>query len=259
MREFCSSLARTDDALPGEKVSIVDDPVQQVFTVTMKDMKEDDAGWYMCGVEIGGFWTADVTAFTYIKVTPGMTVVNDRLSGEEGSSVTVECLYTERHRESEKKWCRSGDWNSCLPTGPGGSFEDSSVAIHDDKTGTLTITIKRLQMSDMGWYWCSAGQQNVGVHVQVTPRTSTTPLLVTSQAAASQLVVVAPPPDLTTKDSWTCQVFTSKTMMLCALFMLFVGLAILARRLQKHEHFAKLRQTMGRKANCKENIGMAAT
>ncbi len=28
----------------------------------------------------------------------GMTAVNSRLSGEEGSSVTAECLYSERYR-----------------------------------------------------------------------------------------------------------------------------------------------------------------
>lgn len=75
MREFCTSLARTDDprsANPAvDKVSIFDDPVQQVFTVIMNDLKEDDSGWYMCGVEIGGVWSADVVAYTYIKAIHG--------------------------------------------------------------------------------------------------------------------------------------------------------------------------------------------
>lgn len=173
MREFCTSLARTDDtrlANPAvDKVSIYDDPVQQVFSVTMNDPKEEDSGWYMCGVEIGGMWTADVSAFTYIKVIHGMSVVNSRVSGEEGSNVTVECLYSKRYRESEKKWCRSGDWSSCLLTGSEGSYEDTSVAISDDRTRTFTITLKKLQMRDTGWYTCSAGQQQVSVHVLVTP------------------------------------------------------------------------------------------
>lgn len=75
MREFCSSLARTDDprsANPAEdKVSVSDDQAQQVFSVTMNNLKEGDSGWYMCGVEIGGVWNADVVAFTYIKVIHG--------------------------------------------------------------------------------------------------------------------------------------------------------------------------------------------
>lgn len=74
-REFCSSLARTDDhraADPArEKVSVSDDPVQLVFTVTMNNVTEDDSGWYMCGVEVGSGWTADVATFVHIKVIHG--------------------------------------------------------------------------------------------------------------------------------------------------------------------------------------------
>lgn len=75
MREFCSSLARSDDPRSTDpavdKVSILDDSVQLVFTVVMNDLKESDSGWYMCGVEIGGGWTADVVAYTNIKVIHG--------------------------------------------------------------------------------------------------------------------------------------------------------------------------------------------
>uniref|UniRef100_A0A8C2XHZ1 Polymeric immunoglobulin receptor n=1 Tax=Cyclopterus lumpus TaxID=8103 RepID=A0A8C2XHZ1_CYCLU len=96
MREFCTSLARTDPAHPAaRKVSIFDDPVQQVFTVTMGDLKETDSGWYMCGVEVGGVWNSRRCR---LHVHQGMSVVNSRLSGEEGSSVTVECHYSERYR-----------------------------------------------------------------------------------------------------------------------------------------------------------------
>lgn len=75
MREFCSSLARTDDhpaANPAEdKVSVSDDQVQLVFTVTMNNLTEADTGWYMCGVEVGNGWTADVSKFIHIKVIHG--------------------------------------------------------------------------------------------------------------------------------------------------------------------------------------------
>ncbi|MEQ2261024.1 hypothetical protein XENORESO_004480 [Xenotaenia resolanae] len=176
-KEFCTILARTDDhhliTTADQKVNIFDDPVQLVFTVTMNDMKEGESGWYMCGVEIGGMWNADDTSFTNIKVIHGMLVVNSRMSGEEGSSVTIECLYSERYRKSEKKWCRSGDWRSCLSTGSEGSYNDSSVAIRDDRTGAFTVTFKKLQIQDTAWYWCSAGQQKISVHLLVTPQPTT--------------------------------------------------------------------------------------
>ncbi|XP_061747410.1 CMRF35-like molecule 6 isoform X3 [Nerophis ophidion] len=257
-REFCTSLARTDQTPAGGKVSIFDDPIQQVFTVTVENMKEEDSGWYMCGVEIGGFWKADAVAFTNVKVIPGMSVVNNQLRGEEGTSVTAECQYSERHRDSEKKWCRSGDPSSCSLTGPGGSYQGPRLALDDDKTGTLTVTIKSLQMSDMGWYWCSAGELSMAVHVQVTPRTSSTAVSATSQAAESRPVAMAPQPKPTTKDSWRHHALTLEAMAMWAAFMLALVLAIVARRLQRQGRFVKLRRTVGRNAQSKENTRDAA-
>lgn len=83
------------------------------------------------------------------------------------------------NRESEKKWCRSGDWSSCLPTGPEGSYEDASVALSDDRTRTFTVTLKELKLSDTAWYLCSAGKHQIAVHVEVTPRPTTSRLPLT--------------------------------------------------------------------------------
>lgn len=75
MRAFCSSLARTDETRPTnpteDKVSIFDDPAQEMFTVTMNKLKEGDSGWYMCGVEIGNGWKPDDVAYTKVKVIHG--------------------------------------------------------------------------------------------------------------------------------------------------------------------------------------------
>ncbi|XP_022603838.1 polymeric immunoglobulin receptor-like isoform X1 [Seriola dumerili] len=253
MREFCTSLARTDDPRSVDpavdKVSILDDPVHQVFTVTMNDLKVDDSGWYMCGMEIGGVWSADVVEYTNIKVNHGMLVVNNRLSGEEGSSVTAECEYSVRFRESEKKWCRSGDWSSCLATGSDGSYEDTSVAISDDRTGAFTVTLKKLQMRDAGWYWCSAGQQQISVQVLVTPRPTTTAVSVTSLLTPSQSVAHLPPPKPISKESWSSHSHILESLLVCSSLMLLVGLAILARKMWKlHKQDPVLRQVKEMKA-----------
>lgn len=75
MREFCTSLARTDnlESAPNGngRVKIADDPTQHVFTVRMRDLMKEDSGWYWCGVEIGGMWTSDSTASLYISVVQG--------------------------------------------------------------------------------------------------------------------------------------------------------------------------------------------
>ncbi|KAM9845404.1 polymeric immunoglobulin receptor isoform 2-T2 [Aulostomus maculatus] len=260
MREFCSSLARTDDTdsvNPSDgKVSIFDDQVQLVFTVTMKGLKEDDSGWYMCGVERGGVWSADVAAFTNIKVIHGMSAANRRLSGEEGSSVTVQCLYSERYRESEKRWCRSGDWSSCVLIGSGGSYVDTSVAINDDRIGTFTVTFKKLRMRDTGWYFCTSGQQQTSVQVLVTARASTT-VPVMSNAAPGQSVASLPPPKPITKDS--SKFLTLESLMLCGTFMVLVGLAIFARKMWKmHKKKAEQRHAAAMKARLTESSGEAS-
>ncbi|XP_063741641.1 polymeric immunoglobulin receptor isoform X2 [Eleginops maclovinus] len=242
-REFCTSLARTDEspsANPSEKkVRLFDDPVQQVFTVTMSNLKEQDSGWYMCGVEIGSIWRADVVTYKNIKVIHGMTVENSRLSGEEGSSVTVECQYSERYRDSEKKWCRSGDWSSCLSAGSEGSYEDSSVDIKDDRSGSFTITLKKLQMRHTGWYWCSAGLQKMPVLVQVKPRPMTT-LSVTSPP---QTVVNPFPHKPITKESWSGYRHILGSLLVCVFFIL-VGLAILARKWWKRHKQGPVRRQL---------------
>nr|XP_040027517.1 polymeric immunoglobulin receptor [Gasterosteus aculeatus aculeatus] len=257
MRGFCTSLARTDTANPAAgKVSMSDDPVQLVSTVTMSDLKEGDSGWYLCGVELGGAWTADAVTETYIQVIHGMSVVNSRLSGEEGSSVTVECHYSERYRDSQKKWCRTGDWSSCLLTGSEGSYNDTSVAIRDDGSRTFTVTLKNLQMKDTGWYWCCAGQHKEHVHVIVTPRPSTTAVTVTSRPTASLSLAYLPPPKPITKESCNSHSHIMESFLVCASFLILLGLAILVRKLWKrHRQDPMLRQVKMIKARHNEGSG----
>ncbi|XP_067385178.1 polymeric immunoglobulin receptor isoform X2 [Channa argus] len=256
MREFCSSLGRTDDthsANPAkDKVSILDDPVHLVFTVTMNDLKEEESGWYMCGVEIGGVWTADVVAFTNIKVIHGLSVVKSELIGEEGSGITVECLYSKRYRESEKKWCRSGDWSSCRLTDSEGSYDDASVAISDDRTGAFTVTLKKLQMRDTGWYLCSAGQKQEAVHVLVTPRASTTASVTISPSQDSAHLHQ---PKLFNKDSWHSRNHL-ESLLVCASLVVLAGLVVLARKFWKmHKENTALRQVNNLKARLSDYSG----
>ncbi|CAJ1071530.1 polymeric immunoglobulin receptor [Xyrichtys novacula] len=229
-REFCTSLARTDDlSTTKERVSISDDLDQLVFTVTMKNVKKADNGWYICGVEIGSIWSADVVTFSNVRVLDGMTVVNSQVTGEEGKSVKVECLYSEKYRESRKKWCRSGDWSSCLLIDAGGSYEDASVAISDDRTRTYTVTLKKLRLKDTGWYTCSAGKHKMSVQVLVTPRPADT-AVVTSTASPSQCNIYLPP-KLATKES--SQRHHLESWLVCSAVVLLLGIAIFGRKMWK--------------------------
>ncbi|KAL4007275.1 hypothetical protein ACER0C_001127 [Sarotherodon galilaeus] len=225
--DFCDILARTDEKSRANqnKVSIFDNRDGSMFTVTMNDLKETDSGWYWCGVEIAS--GNDYLDYTQVKVIHGVSVVNRIVSGEEGSSLTVQCLYTLRLRLSEKKWCQSGDLSSCLSTGSKGSYEDASVAISDDRKEAFTVTLKKLQMSDAGWYLCSAGQQQADVQVQVRPHGSTKP-------------VTTPP---TPSQPWYRFRYMLESIVGCSSLLLLVGLAVLARKIQCKKASSRFKET----------------
>ncbi|XP_030629898.1 CMRF35-like molecule 8 isoform X2 [Chanos chanos] len=220
---FCTTLARTDDpnviSSGNGRVSIIDDPAQHVFTVTMRELKEADSGWYWCGVEVGNMWTADVTESLHIKVIHGMSVLHSRVSGEEGSSVDIQCLYSEKHRESPKKWCRNGDLSSCVVTDSSGTYISRSVIITDNKSGAFTVTMKGLERKDTGWYWCAAGQQQVSIHVSVTLRPTT--------AAPTQDIKLTTAHPPTAMESHSHHVWTSP-LLFCGAALLVVTVILIA-------------------------------
>ncbi|KAM8838813.1 polymeric immunoglobulin receptor [Synchiropus picturatus] len=247
-RDFCSTLARTDDPVVANssqrKVSIRDDPVQQLFVITMRDLKESDSGWYMCGVEIGSVWHADASAFSYIKVIHGLSVVKKQVSGYQGSSVQVECLYSQRFRESQKRWCRCGNWSSCRVIDPRERYQDDSLTIVDNGNETLTVTLKNIQMNAAGWYWCGAGNQLKSVEVAVSRPPVAAPI--TSENTASRSEGNPPPSKPVTKELCSSRFLSVESVMLCVSVLLLIGLAIFATKMWKlHKNDVLLRNNKG--------------
>ncbi|KAF5892393.1 polymeric immunoglobulin receptor-like, partial [Clarias magur] len=97
---------------------------------------------------------------------PGLSVERDRVSGAEGGSVTVQCLYSAAYRNTQKQWCRFKD-RSCNTVGKTDTSQNSAVHISDDGR-SFSVEIRGLKKSDAGWYWCSAGGLQVPVHISVT-------------------------------------------------------------------------------------------
>ncbi|XP_049334965.1 polymeric immunoglobulin receptor-like [Astyanax mexicanus] len=146
-------------------ISVTDHPSQNMFTVDLNNLQDSDSGWYWCAVEIGGDETPDDRGAVYLKVSsdPALWVENSTVIGQEEGGVRIQGFYSSGYKNKEKKWCRFKDW-SCYP------FQNSTVKISDDWIGSFRVEMIGLQKSDAGWYWFSAGDVGVTVHLTVTER-----------------------------------------------------------------------------------------
>uniref|UniRef100_A0AAR2KDF8 Ig-like domain-containing protein n=1 Tax=Pygocentrus nattereri TaxID=42514 RepID=A0AAR2KDF8_PYGNA len=79
---------------------------------------------------------------------PDLSVLESSVSGQEGGSVSVQCLYSAGYQNEQKQWCRSKD-QRCYTVG---------------RTDTSPNSAK----SDAGWYWCKTGDLQVPVHLSVS-------------------------------------------------------------------------------------------
>ncbi|XP_048866136.1 polymeric immunoglobulin receptor-like isoform X4 [Brienomyrus brachyistius] len=159
----CTPIVHTDSPQEG-KVSIRDDPDQQVFTVTINNLTTGDSDRYWCGVEISG--ASDVGDRVNLSVTDapsGLSVDKQEVTGVDGDSVSVQCYYgnNKRHR----MWCKIG--GSCASE-RSVSLDGRPVLIRDDtENKTFIVTMRGLERKDTGWYWCAAGYLQIPVHITI--------------------------------------------------------------------------------------------
>lgn len=99
---------------------------------------------------------------------PDLSVASNMVSSEVGGNIIVECIYSEKRKDSEKKWCRSGDLHSCQTVQDLKSSPDAAVQINDTNDGVFRVTLTGLKKTDGGWYWCMAGGLQAPVHINVT-------------------------------------------------------------------------------------------
>ncbi|KAL7851097.1 hypothetical protein AOLI_G00214530 [Acnodon oligacanthus] len=151
-----------------DRVTVTDYPAQSLFTVTMRDLQSGDSGMYWCAVEIGGLTEPDDKRDLYLTVQsdPDLSVVEGRVSGQEGGSVSVQCLYSAGYQNEQKQWCRSKPW-SCYKVGRTDTSQNSAVQISDDGRRSFSVEMSGLQKSDAGWYWCKTGDLQIPVHLTV--------------------------------------------------------------------------------------------
>ncbi|KAL7851088.1 hypothetical protein AOLI_G00214440 [Acnodon oligacanthus] len=175
---FCKIVAYTNT---NGSLSVTDHPTQNMFTVELKSLQDSDSGYYWCAVETGG--GSDDGDYLYLTVSsdPAVSVINSRVSGQEGGSVSVQCLYSSKYKNEKREWCRFKDWR-CFSGGRTDTSQNSAVLVTDYGKGSVNVEMRGLQKSDAGWYWFSAGDVGVTVHLTVTERPSITTAVTTVSA-----------------------------------------------------------------------------
>uniref|UniRef100_A0AAR2LHD5 Ig-like domain-containing protein n=1 Tax=Pygocentrus nattereri TaxID=42514 RepID=A0AAR2LHD5_PYGNA len=88
---------------------------------------------------------------------PDLSVLESSVSGQEGGSVSVQCLYSAGYQNEQKQWCRSKD-QRCYTVGRTDTSPNSAeklVVIDYPAQSLFTVTMRDLQSGDTGWYWCA--------------------------------------------------------------------------------------------------------
>ncbi|XP_072562803.1 polymeric immunoglobulin receptor-like isoform X2 [Paramormyrops kingsleyae] len=162
-RDSCTPIVHSDSPQEG-KVSIRDDPDQQVFTVTINDVTAGDSDYYWCGVEIsGGSDVGDQVKLLVTHGSPWLSVDKQEATGVEGDSVSVQCRYG--NNESQVLWCKF--WGYCASK-RSGNLDGRPVLIRDDRVNRVfSVTMRGLERKDTGWYWCAAQDGQIPVHITV--------------------------------------------------------------------------------------------
>ncbi|MGH0160382.1 UNVERIFIED_CONTAM: hypothetical protein FKN15_039306 [Acipenser sinensis] len=148
-RISCNTLIRTDDLQTNDRISIRDNKTEGVFTVTMRQLREEDEGYYCCGIRSKPLSLDEVTSVY-------LTVNKDMVTGWIQGLVTAQCRYDKGFNDYVKYWSK------------GRIFKDSTVLVRTDETktpnrisirdkkteGVFTVTMRQLREEDAGRYWC---------------------------------------------------------------------------------------------------------
>ncbi|XP_073787427.1 polymeric immunoglobulin receptor [Danio rerio] len=150
-----------------ENLSVIDHPDQSLFTVTMRNLQDNQAGDYYCVVETGGKLNVTYELFLLVHSAPAMSVMSSSVSGHEGDDVRVQCFYSSAYKYQLKRWCRYKD-QKCFSEKKTDTSQSSSVQISDDGESSFTVLMTGLRLSDSGWYFCSVGHLQAPVQLTVT-------------------------------------------------------------------------------------------
>ncbi|XP_041866588.1 polymeric immunoglobulin receptor-like isoform X2 [Melanotaenia boesemani] len=168
----CFEIIKTNETkMARGRFSISDDTNQRIFTVTIKDLIDEDE-YFWCAVKIKH--KLDVKQKFQLSVssgTPSLYVHKQEIKALKRGNVTVVC-----HCEDPKitQWCRLG--STCVKTQTG-LIDGTTVKIDRSAPDVFNVIMSDLRTESSGWYWCACNNLQMPVHITVheLPTITTTP------------------------------------------------------------------------------------
>ncbi|XP_056594687.1 uncharacterized protein LOC130413470 isoform X2 [Triplophysa dalaica] len=184
---FSSKYVSLDDQMKHKTISVSDNKTLNILTVEMRSLLKSQTGTYWCGIKLPG---PDVSKGFHLTVTKGISglyVENQMLMGIEAGSVSIYCHH-HAPRKRDEMWCKLG--GQCM-NGTSGSLDGASVEVKHS-SALMIVTMSKLKMENTGWYWCSARNLQMPVHITVFAKRETistaTTELTSKQPTASSTV-----------------------------------------------------------------------
>uniref|UniRef100_A0A671RFQ6 Immunoglobulin domain-containing protein n=1 Tax=Sinocyclocheilus anshuiensis TaxID=1608454 RepID=A0A671RFQ6_9TELE len=155
VKHLCKGKCFTLDALKiiqsadhdkNPKISVKDDTELNLFTVTMTELRAEDAGKYWCAVK---------DSYSSYLVFCSSALVTREAS--VGGSASISCKYI--RNQNQRFFCRGDQPNICVRDGVRVSSKNRINGRFSltDKTsaGVFTVNISNLRAEDSGKYWCA--------------------------------------------------------------------------------------------------------
>ncbi|ROL54804.1 Polymeric immunoglobulin receptor [Anabarilius grahami] len=151
---------RSDEAHKNKsKISVQDYPKLNLFTVTLSDLRAEDAGIYWCAVKD-----------EFNLPTELMIVMKDAVTREAsvGGSVSISCQFFRNHK---RFFCRGDQPNISVRDGVCVSSNkrtnDRFSLTDETSAGVFTVNITNLTEEDSGKYWCAVESSGSFVFTEV--------------------------------------------------------------------------------------------